>query len=74
MEAAMVTNAKRNEHPRCSCRMCRIGAGRGWGQYQHRKVNRRIRHEYKLKLAALAVRNAFAQDVEPIIVSTGYTD
>lgn len=65
----MVTSTKRNEHPRCSCRMCRLGASSNAGQYTHRRVNRAIRRKYKQALRAVNL-----DDSPVIIVSTGYTD
>lgn len=67
--AAMLTNTKGNEHPRCGCRMCRYGAARAFGQFVHRKVNRKIRHAYRMALAKLV-----DGDTPRIVVSTGYTD
>jgi hypothetical protein len=68
----MDKNSKRNEHPACSCRSCRRGAGTCFGQFVHAKVNRAIRRTYRQELAAV-VRDG-VRDVEPVIVSTGYTD
>lgn len=67
----MVTNTKRNEHPACSCRQCRRGSASSAGQFTHAQVNRKIRRKFKSLLAA-AVRGAL--DVEPVVVSTPYTD
>lgn len=64
----MLTNAKRNEHPRCSCRMCRLGAASRAGKFTHRVVNRKIRRRYKAALRKLDL------DTPRIIVSTPYTD
>jgi hypothetical protein len=75
----MLTGSKRNEHPRCSCRSCRLGAGRMFGQFVHRKVNRAIRHRYKEMLGKLTLGREYGEpssnhDWQRIIVSTTYTD
>lgn len=73
----METNAKRNEHPRCSCRQCRRGAASNAGQFTHRQVNRKIRS--KAKAALRSLRSATLAELEaandlPVVVSTPYTD
>jgi hypothetical protein len=68
----MDTNTKRNEHPRCSCRMCRLGAASNAGQFEHQRVNRKIRRVYKAALGNVLRRGV--EDVEPIVVPTDYTD
>ena len=59
---------RKNEHPRCGCRMCRIGAASSSGKSVHRAVNRKIRHETKIGLARDGA------DFSPVTVSTPYTD
>ena len=42
---------RKNEHPRCGCRSCRLVASTPWGKFVHRKVNHAIRHDTKRLLA-----------------------
>lgn len=67
------SSTKGNEHPRCSCAMCRFGAGSGFGKFVHRHINRVIRHKSKQALDR-AIRSGDVDEVERVIVSTPYTD
>lgn len=67
----METNTKRNEHPACSCKQCRRGAGSTAGQHTHALINRSIRRQAKIALKSL---DDDYEDFESFVVSTPYTD
>lgn len=73
----MYTSTKRNEHPRCSCRMCKLGAASNAGQFEHQRVNRKIRRKSKAALRSLldaSLAELEAANGLPVVVPTGYTD
>jgi hypothetical protein len=59
---------KLNEHPACSCGMCRIGKATSWGQSERRRINRVIR-----QLTRVALRKQ-GEDFVRVIVGTPYLD
>lgn len=63
----MISGSKRNEHPRCGCFHCRHNAGSKSAQFEHRQVNRRIRHQYHAALRQ-------TDDTPVVLVSTPPTD
>jgi len=61
---------RKNEHPRCGCAHCKLGAGSAAGKATHRQVNRKIRHLTKLRLRLIVELDGFVST----IISTPYTD
>lgn len=68
----------KNEHPRCGCRQCRLGASSEYGQFAHAATNRAIRRGNRVALCALVhdinAGGSAAEDFMPLRVPTPYTD
>ena len=59
-------------HKSCSCVVCRLGRGRGWGQFARHKNERKLRRRARVALEKVVRGQADDAIVAPI--SSPYTD
>jgi hypothetical protein len=69
----MVTNTKHTLNKSCSCRMCRLNRGSGYGQTVRTANNRRLRRKGKQALDAVK-QGADPESVTLGPITSPYTD